>query len=142
MEELEGRMLLSVIRAGTTEALIQAITTANSSGGANTIVLQDKTYKLDKINNYWYGPDGLPAISSQITIEGNGATIERDGGPNFRFFYVSNQQYGGLPTGNLTLQGLTLRGGYAHGGDSFTGGGGLGAGGAIFNAGTLVLDSG
>src|SRR5947209_1279728 len=89
------------------------------------------------------GLDGRasPAISSVITIQGNGATIERSGGPNFRFFYVSNSRYGGLPTGSLTLQGLTLKGGVAYGGNSGLGGGGLGAGGAIFNQGTLALDS-
>jgi len=133
-------------------SLLDAINIANNSDGPDTIVLQpaktpfpmpipSRTFKLDKVNNYWYGPNGLPAISSEITIEGNGATIERTGGPNFRFFNVSNSQYGGLPTGSLTLQGLTLRGGVAHGGNSGKGGGGLGAGGAIFNQGTLVLDS-
>ncbi len=123
-------------------SLRDAINIANNTGGANTIVLQAyQTYKLTQIDNYWYGPDGLPAISSNITIEGNGATIARVGDTKFRLFYVSNQQYGGLKTGSLTLQGLTLESGYAQGGKSYYGGGGLGAGGAIFNQGTLVLDS-
>jgi pimeloyl-ACP methyl ester carboxylesterase len=123
-------------------SLRDAIDIANNTGGSNTIVLQAfQTYKLDQIDNYWYGPDGLPAISSNITIEGNGATIARVGDTKFRFFYVSSQRYGGLNTGSLTLQGLTLESGYAQGGKSYYGGGGLGAGGAIFNQGTLVLDS-
>jgi hypothetical protein len=161
VEPLEGRMLLATItvnsaadelfqartatvhtEVGNMISLRDAINIANNTGGANTIVLQRyHVYKLDKIDNYWYGPDGLPAISSAITIQGNGATIERDDGSNFRFFYVSNSQYGGLPDGSLTLQYLTLQGGKAKGGDSHLGGGGLGAGGAIFNAGTLLLDS-
>src|SRR3954469_4464131 len=74
-----------------------------------------------------------------MTIEGSLATIARTGGPNFRFFYVSNSQYGGLPTGSLTLNSVTLRGGMAKGGDGGQGGGSLGAGGGIFNQGTLVL---
>lgn len=125
-----------------TITLRDAITLANKSAGPDTIILQPyQTYNLDQIDNYWYGPNGLPAISSEITIQGNGATLNRSGGPNFRFFYVSNQMFGGLSTGKLTLQGLTLQGGVAQGGSSYQGGGGLGAGGAIFNAGTVVLDS-
>lgn len=122
-------------------SLTDAINIANNTPGADTIVLTAfQAYNLKNIDNYWYGPTGLPAIASDITIQGNGAQISRTGGPNFRIFYVSNVQYGGLATGSLTLQGLTLQGGVAVGGDSFRGGGGLGAGGAIFNQGNLVLD--
>ena len=40
-------------------------------------------------NNNWYGPNALPPIASDITIEGNGATILRHQvPPSFRFFYV------------------------------------------------------
>src|SRR4051812_35853162 len=117
-------------------SLLDAINIANNSDGPDTIVLEDMTYKLDKVDNYWYGSNGLPAISSDITIEGNQAKIERTGGPNFRFFYVSHVLYGGLPTGRLTLKNLKLQGGVANGGDGGQGGGGLGAGGAIFNQGT------
>jgi hypothetical protein len=122
--------------------LRDAINIANSRSGADTIVLQaNQTYNLDQVDNNWYGANGLPAISSTITIQGNGATLIHSGGPSFRFFYVSDPQYGGLPAGSLTLQGLTLQGGVALGGTSYYGGGGLGAGGAIFNQGTLVLQS-
>src|SRR5207244_583818 len=90
--------------------------------------------------NFWYGPNGLPAISSQITIEGNGATIARDPtAPKFRFFYVSGN-LSGLAGGTLTLRNVTLRGGVAQGGNGYHGGGGgSGMGGAIFNQGTLTL---
>jgi len=40
-----------------------------------------------------YGPNGLPAITSEITLVGLGgeATIERSGGsPSFRFFRVTS----------------------------------------------------
>jgi hypothetical protein len=88
----------------------------------------------------WYGPNGLPAIDNDITINGNGATIMRDpSAPDFRLFYVSGG-YSGLPLGTLTLQDVTLEYGLAKGGNGFKGGGGgLGAGGAIFNQGTLNL---
>jgi hypothetical protein len=131
----------TVNEGGGVISLRDAINIANSRPGADTIVLQaNQIYNLNQVDNNWYGANGLPAITSPITIEGNGATINHSGGPNFRFFYVSNAQYGGLPTGSLTLHGLTLQGGAAVGGNSYYGGGGLGAGGAIFNQGTLVLD--
>ena len=67
---------------------------------------------MDRIDNDWYGTNGLPAISSQITIQGNGATIQRSGGaPKFRIFGV----YSG---GDLTLKDLTVTNGrLAYGGD-------------------------
>src|ERR1039458_9244293 len=50
------------------------------------------TYTLNRVDDYWFGPDGLPPISAKVTIEGNSATITRSnatGTPRFRFFYVS-----------------------------------------------------
>ncbi|MHB1425693.1 MAG: hypothetical protein ACYC3I_21195, partial [Gemmataceae bacterium] len=89
----------------------------------------------------WYGPDALPAITSSITIEGNGDTLAISG-TAMRFFYVSGGPMytgGALPVGALELDNLTLEGGTAQGGGG--GGGGLGAGGAIFNQGDLTLNS-
>jgi hypothetical protein len=126
-------------------ALINAINLADATiTGPNQTVqinlLANATYTLTGVDNYWYGPNGLPPIDNNITIAGNGATITRSSGtsPDFRFFYVS----GGLelPGGTLTLQDLTLSNGVAKGGDGFSGGGGgLGAGGAIFNQGSVTL---
>jgi hypothetical protein len=120
--------------------LIADINTANSNGQSNVINLTASTYDLATVNNFWYGPNGLPAISSNLTIHGNGAIIQRDPSsstPNFRLFYVS----GGLELspGSLSMDNVVLQGGVAKGGDSNEGGGGLGAGGAIFNQGTLKL---
>ncbi|MEU8438785.1 hypothetical protein AB0F18_39080 [Streptomyces sp. NPDC029216] len=57
--------------------LVEAINAANSSPGADTIRLAHKcTYELtaaDPGNT----ANGLPAITSDITIDGNGATITR-----------------------------------------------------------------
>lgn len=57
--------------------LVEAINTANGSLGADTLRLARKcTYKLtspDAANP----ANGLPAITSEITIDGNGATITR-----------------------------------------------------------------
>jgi hypothetical protein len=140
---LEDRTVPAVfnVAAGDVATFIADITAANIDGQAsNTINLAAGTYVLKVINNFWYGPDGLPPISSNLTIHGNCATIQRDpssGTPDFRLFYVS----GGLEltAGSLTMDNVTLQNGVARGGDSNLGGGGLGAGGAIFNQGTLSL---
>ena len=94
LEVLEDRTLPTVfatVAAGDVATLIADINAANNNGQAsNTINLSAGTYELTAINNYWYGPDGLPAISSNLTINGNGAVIQRDASaPAFRLFYVS-----------------------------------------------------
>ena len=110
--------------------------------GSYTIDLQaGQTYALDSVDNYWFGPDGLPPISGGVVIDGNDATITRSsagGTPAFRFFYVSGGLYG-IPSGSLTLSDLTLTNGVAQGGNGSDGGGGAGMGGAIFDQGTLDL---
>ncbi len=133
--------------------LVAAVDAANANGaGADTITLAAGcTYTLATPNNSWYGPNALPAIASTITVEGNGATIERSsasGTPSFRLFFVGadpmraeTQDYTSPGAGNLTLRNLTVRGGLAKGGDSGRGGGGAGLGGAAFSQGTLNLAS-
>lgn len=129
------------VPAGDAAALIAAINTANGNSEADTIVLGGGSYSYEVPDNYWYGPNALPAISSNITIEGNGSVIERStsAATNFRLFYVDGG-FSGLTAGTLHLKNLTLYNGGATGGNSFGGGGGLGAGGAVFNQGTLILD--
>jgi hypothetical protein len=47
-------------------------------GAPYTITLAaGATYSLDGVDNYWFGPDGLPPVSSAVTIVGNDATIAR-----------------------------------------------------------------
>src|SRR5262249_51805786 len=127
--------------------LREAILAANANPDADTITLQaNTTYNFARaaVDNFWYGPNALPAISSPITIEGNGATLNRtDSGTTtadaLRLFYVSGG-LGGLAAGALTLHNLTLQNGLAKGGDSGLGGGGMGAGGAIFAQGNVTLE--
>jgi CSLREA domain-containing protein len=130
--------------AGTT--LRDAINYANDIGGGTITLQTNATYDFTTVDNNWYGPNALPPIQSNITINGNGATLERDSSlPEttagaVRFFYVSGGIATELPLGTLTLQNLTLTNGLAKGGDADTGGGGMGAGGAIFNQGNLTLN--
>jgi hypothetical protein len=80
VEALEDCTVPAVISVGPGDVagLITAINLANGNGQSNTIVLAASSeYALSAVNNFWYGPDGLPAITSNLTIQGNGATIER-----------------------------------------------------------------
>ena len=121
--------------------LLDAITAADNSPGTTSIVLQSQqVYALTQADNAWYGPDGLPPVTSQVAIQGNGATIARSStASTFRLFYVGG---GGV----LTLTDVTLTGGLAQGGaggdgETAGGGGGAGLGGAIFDQGSLTLNS-
>ncbi|MFP3940547.1 MAG: IPTL-CTERM sorting domain-containing protein [Thermoanaerobaculia bacterium] len=135
-------------------SLPEAICAANGTAGADVIELQaGALYTISSPHNFWYGPTGLPAVSSEITVEGNGAVIERDAtAANFRLFYVAGDLHPVLTPanpgdprrepspGHLTLRDLTLRNGLAQGGAADGGGAGAGLGGAIYNQGTLLLD--
>lgn len=156
VECLEARALLAVFDLGTA-ADVAALKTAINTANAGSIVDQynlrlaaGATYDFTAPDNYWFGPNALPAISSNLTIDGQGATLRRapssssalSSGQTFRFFFVSGGlELGGLPPGSLTLQHVTLTNGLAQGGSSGKGGGGLGAGGAIFNMGQVSLAS-
>jgi uncharacterized repeat protein (TIGR01451 family) len=109
-----------------------------------TIVLQKTVYNFD---TFWardaHNPFGLtatPIIFVNITIQGNGATLQWTGAGNSRLFAVGsasifddldNKPVSG--TGVLTLEAVHIKGFRIKGGDGACGGGGgLGAGGAIY----------
>jgi hypothetical protein len=133
---LEDRTLLSSYTAATVSDLIADINAANTVGGTNTITLTAPTtspYVLTAMNNNTDGPTGLPIIAKAdvLTIVGNGDTIERStasGTPDFRLFNVASGA-------SLTLENLTLQNGLAFGA------GVAAEGGAIYNQGTLVLNT-
>jgi hypothetical protein len=135
--------------AGDTGSLAAAIRAANAAAGPDTVVLGSGcTYLFDTWDNSWYGPNALPPIASDITIEGHGAVIARDpSASHFRLFFVgadpadaSTASYVSPGAGVLTLRDVTLTGGLANGGDALRGGGGAGMGGAIFNQGTVIVE--
>jgi hypothetical protein len=113
--------------------LVNAITTANGAGGGTINLASGCTYTLTTFNSIranpaynpsdptsgppTLGPNGLPIITTPITINGWNTTIARSAPSTkpFRFFEVDG------PSGNLALRGLTLTGGFAP------------FGGAIFN---------
>jgi hypothetical protein len=114
-------------------SLIEAIVNANidaathsdcvAGSGADTIVLPvNAKVKLRAVHDKTYGATGLPTITTPITIEGNNATIFRQGNPAFRLIAVGS-------SGDLTLQNVTLKGGASL------------AGGGVFNNGTVTLEN-
>ncbi|MCL4806147.1 MAG: hypothetical protein KJ046_17775, partial [Anaerolineae bacterium] len=115
--------LVDAIRAANTNAVVGSC--AAGAVGADTIDLQVDTTLTAYAGNY-IGYTGLPAVTSEITIEGNGHTIERDGAaPAFRILYVG-------PAGDLTLNDVNISGGY-----DFTNAGG----GFFVSGGMLTLNN-
>jgi hypothetical protein len=114
-------------------SLVEAIVNANNDAathadcaagsGTDTIVLPaNANVTLTNVSDNTYGPTGLPLITSRITIEGNGATIAREGNAAaFGLMAVSS-------SGDLTLQSLTLSGGSSS------------EGGGVSNRGTLTIE--
>ncbi len=123
---------------GGCNTVVDAIDAANSggtvngctgSGGADTIVLGGGTYTYTTVNNTSGGDNALPVVTTDITIEGNGATIERDtvAVPTFRLLNVSSG-------GTLTLRDSIVQGGIADDASFGIYGGG------IRNSGTVNLE--
>src|SRR5262245_48215473 len=86
--------------AGDVHCLIVAINHANANlQPQNTILLEAGTYTLTNIDNNTDGPNGLPSITSTLTITADKtATIARDPNAlNFRLLHVGT-------SGRLTLQ--------------------------------------
>ena len=111
------------IAAGDVAGLIQALDNANSIAQPNVINLAPgATYLLTAPDNDTNGPNGLPALLSNITINGNGAVIEAAGSTPFRLFTISSGA-------NVVLDSLTIEQGSSD------------AGGGIYNAGTLALNN-
>jgi predicted outer membrane repeat protein len=127
----------TIIVDETTCTLVDAVTAANTDAavggcpagsGADTIELTTDVTLTDVDNDYWTGYSGLPVVESEITLEGNGFTIERDpAAPPFRFWFVD---YLNPPTkwGDLTLNDVTLRNGSSN------------AGGAVYSRGRLIMN--
>lgn len=145
-----------------TTHLINAIYIANNTAGADTLELAAScTYTLTAMtNDNGNGPNGLPIVTSNITLNGHAATVARsDVAPAFRIIEVSSG-------GKLSLNSLTIRNGTlpessygANGGGIYNSGdlnianstisgniagrgwGGGGFGGGIYNTGTTQIVS-
>ena len=124
----------------TLRAAITAANTDTAVGGcpagegADTVILAEgATYTLTEVDNETEGASGLPSVVSEITLQGNGATIERlrqEGTPVFRLLYVA--EAGDLGVNEVTLQGGTFDPSEEN--SDFRGGG-------VLNAGTLSVSA-
>jgi hypothetical protein len=125
---LPARAAVIVVNGSCT--LVDAITAANTDTatggcdagfGPDTIRLKSDV-TLTAVDNTDAGPNGLPTVTSKITIQGSGFSIGRDpSAPSFRILYVA-------ATGDLTLEQVEVTGGEA-----------TARGGGIWNAGELAL---
>jgi len=114
-------------------SLIDAIQVANGSAtdsdcgvgdaGPDTILLAGgTTYNIVISNNNTDGDNGLPSITTPITIEGNGAVISRSGVSNYRLFHTA-------AGGDLTINDVEISGGQS-----------ASPGGGVFNQGSLTIN--
>lgn len=97
------------ITAANTDAAVDGCTAATiGTGGPFIIELANGAiYTLTAVDNVTDGENGLPSVTSDLTINGNGAIIVRDiPVPDFRLLHVA-------PGGGLTLNELTLANGRA-----------------------------
>ena len=140
VQPVQAAIIAVTSTAGTTSGpectIRDAFSAANSDravggcpagNGADTILLmKDGVYTLTEVDNNTAGANGLPAVSSDITVEGHGATLRRaEEAPDFRFFFSF---------GSLTLRELEISNGSAIGD-------GVGRdGGVIRNSGNLLVD--
>ncbi|MCP4358373.1 MAG: hypothetical protein GY796_10195 [Chloroflexi bacterium] len=99
-------LIEAIINANNDSQLYASDGECDAGSGNDIISLSTATHTLTDYDNSTYGYTGLPVISSTITINGNGATIERSGDAisNFRILAVN-------ATGNLTLNNATITGG-------------------------------
>ncbi|HET6878238.1 MAG TPA: choice-of-anchor Q domain-containing protein [Jatrophihabitans sp.] len=109
--------------------LVAAIAAANTGAGGGQVNLQSGcVYTLAAADNSAEGGNGLPVITGNLTIEGNGATIERSGDSSTPHFRILDVAAGA----NVTINNLTLRNGVADNGHD--------GGGAIWNHGSLSIN--
>ena len=121
-------------------APITVATQCIAGNGADSIILPaGGVFQLQSIVNDAdnpAGPTATPIITSDITIEANGATLQWTSTARARLFTVGS-------TGRLTIRNAYIKGFTTKGGDGADGGGGgMGAGGAIYVMnGRLIVDS-
>lgn len=110
--------------SGDVSCLMESINTANANSEGDTIELEAGIFTLTSVDGYNDGANGLPSITSNITIRGADVTIiERDeeADSDFRIFHVG-------VVGGLALEGLTISNGLSRD-----------YGGGIYNSGTAIL---
>ncbi len=155
--------LCSLVEAVIAANTDQPVDGCSAGNGADTILLGNLSYAISKVDNVTDGPNGLPVIRSEITIQGllgkedlykiplSFSSISRarqpefldpplpftDGNPPMRIFYVAEDA-------KLSLKNLSLDGGFIGSGETYFGTPEVqnslqNKGGAILNLGSLNL---
>ncbi|MGK7929129.1 MAG: DUF4347 domain-containing protein, partial [Spirulina sp.] len=129
--------VLATFTANNVNELIARIKDANATPEADTINLAaNTTFDLTQAEGSttgFYGATGLPVIVDDLTINGNGATIQRvSNDNNFRIFLIAGPGTVGFENGKgkLTLNDITIKGGRVGAGPNASDDGG-----GIFNSG-------
>ncbi len=159
LEQLESRRLLAVITVTSLadnsatdglvtlrEAVLAAETDTSvdgSNAGSGADLIQFSPHLLSSadqfinLTNFTTNSVGRSAfvITTALTIEGP------DGDYGISIYGGSKRHFHVTSSGSLKIKNITIEGGYAAGSSSSGGGGGAGLGGAIFNEGTLNIDS-
>src|SRR3954467_4384461 len=106
------------VDAGDTLGLNAGINTRNATPAADTVQISG-TYTFTTADNSWYGPNALPAITTDVTLTGTaaGTLIRASNATRLRLFYVSGGR-SGLSAGALRLRNVELANGIARGGGS------------------------
>lgn len=106
-------------------ALVTAVANANGTPEADTLELAAGCYyPLTAPHNTPANPNGLPLITTEIAIDGNGATIFRQSPEEFRILFVTG-------TGSLSLSDVTVQNGRENGFPTMGGAGILNDGGTV-----------
>lgn len=125
-----GCTLVNAINNANTDTDTDGAGKCPTGAGPDTLkLIANATYTLTARNNTIAGPNGLPVVSSVITVNGNGAAIQRSsavGTKTFRLLRINSY-------GNLTLNNLSLSGGKLTGEKDY--------GGGVSNNGTLTLNN-
>lgn len=98
-----------VVPCGSAGALVAAIAQANSAGAGTLVLTAGCVYTLTKVDNtdVFFGANGLPVITGQVSVVGRGATIARStaaGTPAFRIVEVA-------PNASFVLDSVTVSNG-------------------------------
>lgn len=124
---LGGCTLAAAISSANTDTRVGG---CRSGNGPDTIaLLNGSVHTLTTADNVANGANGLPQITSTITINGNNSTIRRSAtaSTTFRIFDIAD-------SGDLTLNKVIVEGGVS----AFSA---VNDGGGIFNAGSLTMNN-
>ena len=100
------------VPCGDVNALRTAITTANNTAGDDTIDVTGAPCVFNVANAAVVqagGNTGLPIVTSNLTIEGHGATIRRTGADNYRLLFAASPNFSTIP--RVVLRDLVIRDG-------------------------------